>query len=566
MENVETLYQKWLTSSKISDEERKTLKEMQAEEKADAFYRELEFGTAGMRGILGPGINRMNLFTVRKATIGFALYLLEKFPDAKSRGVALSHDNRFFSREFTLDSAKTLNRYGIKTYIFDSLRPTPELSFAVRFSHAVGGIMITASHNPKEYNGYKVYDENGCQLVPEKIDRLVEIISHLPSPLEIEIDEVEPFGESITYDENIDIAYRREVESIQINKDLKRDDFKIVFSPQHGTSYENAMKIFEDLGYEVYPVLSQCSHDPDFKNTASPNPEDVRAYEAAIKLAHEKEADIILITDPDADRVGLGARDSTGEYRLFTGNESGSMLLDYILAERKKKGLLASNGIVYSTIVTSSYSEIIPAYYGIESQLFLTGFKYIGDAIEQAIENKGPKFEFGYEESYGCLVKPFVRDKDALQALVMYSEMALFYKKQGKNLIQVYDDMQVRFGYHADKVYSIMFPGEAGAKKMTDLMDSLRLSPLKEIAGKKIIRVEDYLTSEAVEKGHRRPIFLPKADVYKMVLDDQSTIIIRPSGTEPKCKFYYEVVGKSSSSIKGKADSLHQELLRLLKI
>lgn len=426
--------------------------------------------------------------------------------------------------------------------------------------------MITASHNPKEYNGYKVYDENGCQLVPEKIDRLVEIISHLPSPLEIEIDEVEPFGESITYDENIDIAYRREVESIQINKDLKRDDFKIVFSPQHGTSYENAMKIFEDLGYEVYPVLSQCSHDPDFKNTASPNPEDVRAYEAAIKLAHEKEADIILITDPDADRVGLGARDSNGEYRLFTGNESGSMLLDYILAERKKKGLLASNGIVYSTIVTSSYSEIIPAYYGIEAQLFLTGFKYIGDAIEQAIENKGPKFEFGYEESYGCLVKPFVRDKDALQALVMYSEMALFYKKQGKNLIQVYDDMQVRFGYHADKVYSIMFPGEAGAKKMTDLMDSLRLSPLKEIAGKKIIRVEDYLTSEAVEKGHRRPIFLPKADVYKMVLDDQSTIIIRPSGTEPKCKFYYEVVGKSSLSIKGKADSLHQELLRLLKI
>ncbi|MCH4202328.1 MAG: phospho-sugar mutase [Bacilli bacterium] len=566
MENVETLYQKWLTSSKISEEERKTLKEMQAEEKADAFYRELEFGTAGMRGILGPGINRMNLFTVRKATIGFALYLLEKFPDAKSRGVALSHDNRFFSREFTLDSAKTLNRYGIKTYIFDSLRPTPELSFAVRFSHAVGGIMITASHNPKEYNGYKVYDENGCQLVPEKIDRLVEIISHLPSPLEIEIDEVEPFGESITYDENIDIAYRREVESIQINKDLKRDNFKIVFSPQHGTSYENAMKIFEDLGYEVYPVLSQCSHDPDFKNTASPNPEDVRAYEAAIKLAREKEADIILITDPDADRVGLGARDSTGEYRLFTGNESGSMLLDYILAERKKKGLLASNGIVYSTIVTSSYSEIIPAYYGIEAQLFLTGFKYIGDAIEQAIENKGPKFEFGYEESYGCLVKPFVRDKDALQALVMYSEMALFYKKQGKNLIQVYDDMQVRFGYHADKVYSIMFPGEAGAKKMTDLMDSLRLSPLKEIAGKKIIRVEDYLTSEAVEKGHRRPIFLPKADVYKMVLDDQSTIIIRPSGTEPKCKFYYEVVGKSSPSIKGKADSLHQELLRLLKI
>ncbi|HMM00447.1 MAG TPA: phospho-sugar mutase [Bacilli bacterium] len=566
MEKIEALYQKWLASSKISDDERKELKEMTAEEKADAFYRELEFGTAGMRGILGPGINRMNLFTVRKATIGFALYLLEKFPDAKSRGVALSHDNRFFSREFTLDSARTLNRYGIKTYIFDSLRPTPELSFAVRFSHAVGGIMITASHNPKEYNGYKVYDENGCQLVPEKIDRLVEIIAHLPSPLEIEIDEVAPFGESIVYDENIDLAYRREVESIQINKDLNRSDFKIVFSPQHGTSYENAMKIFEDLGYEVYPVLSQCSHDPDFKNTASPNPEDVRAYEEAIKLAREKEADIILITDPDADRVGLGVRSSAGDYRLFTGNESGSMLLDYILSERKKKGILASNGIVYSTIVTSSYSEIIPAYYGVESQLFLTGFKYIGDAIEQAIENKGPKFEFGYEESYGCLVKPFVRDKDALQALVMYSEMALFYKKQGKNLIQVYEDMQARFGYHADKVYSIMFPGEAGAKKMTNLMDSLRLSPLKEIAGKKIVRVEDYLASEMVEKGHRRPIYLPKADVYKMVLDDQSTIIIRPSGTEPKCKFYYEVVGKSSAAIKGKADSLHQELIRLLKI
>ena len=329
--NIEINYKRWLTSSLVKEQDKEILKKMSEEEKADAFYKNVEFGTAGMRGVLGPGTNRMNEFTVRKATVGFALYLLEKYEDAKNAGVVIAHDNRHFSREFTLLSARVLNDFGINAYIFDALRPTPELSFAVRKMNAVGGIMITASHNPKEYNGYKVYDETGCQLVPNKIKRLVEIIESLPSELDVEYTPQRERGKTITLDKSIDDEYVKLVEGIVINKKVKKNNFKIVFTPNHGTAYVNGMRIFNDLKYEVYPLLKQCTPDPDFSATLSPNPEDDRSFIEPIKYAKEIGAKLIVMTDPDGDRCGLAGIDKNGEYHTYTHNGIFAGLFHYFI-------------------------------------------------------------------------------------------------------------------------------------------------------------------------------------------------------------------------------------------
>lgn len=564
--SIESSYQRWLNSPRVDQNSKDVLRKMSIEEKSDAFFKDLEFGTAGMRGLLGPGTNRMNIFTVRKATIGFAKYVLEKFPDARTRGVAISHDNRHMSRAFTLDIAKTLNLFGIKAYIFDSLRPTPELSFAVRYLGACGGIIITASHNPKEYNGYKVYDENGCQLVPYRIDRLVEIISGLKNELEAEIEEHKPYGKTITLPEKVDDEYIRLVESIQLNPQLDKKGFKIIFSPQHGTSYVPAMRIFKDTGYEIYPVESQCSPDPDFSGTLSPNPEDPRAYIEAIKQASQIGGHLIVMNDPDADRVGVAYLSSKGTYELFTGNESGALLIDYVLGQRKAKGLLSKNGILYNTIVTSSLGTAIAKSYGVKVESFLTGFKFIGDQIAQYEKNGGPHFEFGYEESYGCLVAPFARDKDGLQAILLYCEMALYHFRHGKTLDQAMDELQKKFGYHVDRLYSIFFKGPEGAADMDRLMADMRSRPLNEILGHKVIRTEDYKTSIATEAGQSTAITLPTSDVLKIYLDDGSTISVRPSGTEPKCKFYYGAVGNDRSAADEKPAKYHHELCRIYGI
>ena len=563
---TEQNYQRWLNSPKVDKATKEELRKMNQSQIDDAFFKDVEFGTAGMRGVLGPGTNRLNNFTVTKATVGFAQYLLEKFPNAKEMGVVISHDNRHQSREFTLLTAKVLNDFGIKAYIFDALRPTPELSFAVRFLKACGGVMITASHNPKEYNGYKVYDETGCQLVPEKISRLLELIAALPNELEVEYQKAPVLGETVMLDNKVDDEYVRLCESIAINKDLDKSNFKIVFTPNHGTSYVPSMRIFKDLGYDIVPVLSQCTPDPDFSGTLSPNPEDPRSYIEGLKLAKEVGAKLLVMTDPDGDRVGLGYLASDGSYQTFTGNQSAAMLLDYILSERKKKGLLSDNGVMYNTIVTSSLGKEVASYYGVKTEQFLTGFKFIGNRIDHYEKlGNGPHFEFGYEESYGCLVAPFARDKDGCQAILLYCEMALYYDKLGKPLDVVWDELQQRFGYHLDIAYSIEFKGSTGQQAMDNLMDGLHKAPLKELSGVKVVRVEDYLKQESYEAGKVEKINLPKSNVVKLFFENGNTITVRPSGTEPKVKFYIGMKSKTKLD-KSAADKLYEELKKALKI
>ena len=561
-------YNRWLNSPKVSEADKKVLKAMSQKEIDDAFFKDVEFGTAGMRGILGPGTNRLNEFTVKKATVGFAKYLLEKYENVKSNGVVISHDNRHMSREFTLLTAKILSEFGIKAYIFDSLRPTPELSFAVRYMKADGGVMITASHNPKEHNGYKVYDETGCQLVPEKISRLVDIIGSLPNELEVEYTPVAKPAEVITLDKDVDDEYVKLCEGIALNKDLKKEGFKIVFTPNHGTSYVNAMRVYKDLGYEVYPLLKQCTPDPDFSGTLSPNPEDPRSYIEPIKYAKELSAQLVVMTDPDGDRCGLAYLDKSGEYKTLTGNQSAAMLMDYIFATRKKMGLLHSNGVMYNTVVTSSLGKEVATSYGVATEQFLTGFKFIGNRIDYYEKKHIDKpFEFGYEESYGCLIAPFARDKDGIQAILMYSEMALFYYLQGKTLGDVWEEMGQRFGYHEDRCFSIMFEGSAGADTMNKLMTGLRNNPFIELDGNKPVKVDDYQLSISVNSnGEKTPIDLPKSNVIKLYFEDGTNIGVRPSGTEAKVKFYVGVVGSSIKDAESKPQVIYDKLIKILGI
>ena len=560
-------YLRWLNSNKVSEKDKDILRSMNQEQIDDAFFKDVEFGTAGMRGVLGPGTNRMNNFTVKKATVAFAKYLLELFPSAKSDGVVISHDNRHMSREFTLLSAETLNDFGIKTYIFDSLRPTPELSFAVRYLKACAGIMITASHNPKQYNGYKVYDETGCQLVPDKIKRLLELIDELPNELDVEYEKAAKRGENILLDNKVDDEYVRLVESIAINRDLDKSNFKVVFTPNHGTSYVNSMRIFKDLGYRIFPVMSQVDPDPDFSGTLSPNPEDPRAYIEPIKLAKEIDADLIVMTDPDGDRVGLGYKAKDGSYQTLTGNQSAALLMDYIFSQKKEKGTLSDNGVMYYTIVTSSLGRDVAEYYGVKVEEFLTGFKFIGNRIDYYEKlGHGPKFEFGYEESYGCLIAPFARDKDGCQAILMYCEMALFYFLKGMRLDEAWDDLSKRFGYHQDITYSMEFFGSEGQAKMNNLMNTLHNDPFISINGLKVVKVDDIEKGERITKEGKEKLNLPKSNVVKLYLEDGSIVTVRPSGTEPKVKFYVGTVLKEKPKDNSFPDALYKSIKEVLHL
>lgn len=561
-------YERWLNSNRIDAQTKAALKAMSKEEIDDAFFKDVEFGTAGMRGVLGPGTNRLNDFTVIKATVAFGQYLLEIFPDAKKSGVVISHDNRHMSREFTLLSAKVLNDLGINTYIFDALRPTPELSFAVRYLKACGGIMITASHNPKQYNGYKVYDETGCQLVPDKISRLLEIIASLPNELDVDYQIENERGVNIVLDNKVDDEYVRLVESIAINRDLDKTKFKIVFTPNHGTSYVNSMRIFKDLGYQIYPVLKQCDPDPDFSGTLSPNPEDARSFIEPIKLAQEIDADLIVMTDPDGDRVGLGYKAVDGTYQTLTGNQSAALLMDYIFSQKKEKGTLSKDGVMYTTIVTSSIGKEIAEHYGVKVEEFLTGFKFIGNRIDYYEKlGHGPKFEFGYEESYGCLIAPFARDKDGCQAILMYCEMALYYFQRGLRLDQAMDNLYQRFGYHQDITYSMEFFGSEGQAKMDNLMNTMHNNPFITINGLKVVAVDDVEKSEHYElNSQTSPINLPKANVVKLYLEDGSLVTVRPSGTEPKVKFYIGTKLKEKPKDNSFPEALYQSIKETLHL
>lgn len=553
MDHIEARYQKWLSSPVVNGDDKAILMAMTPEQKKDAFFKQSEFGTGGLRSILGPGDNRINLPIVRKITVAFAYNLLSKHPmDAKRRGVVISHDNRHMSREFALKTSEVLNTMGFNTYLFDSLRATPECSFAIRYSRAVGGVMITASHNSKEYNGFKIYDENGCQYVPEKIAPVIELMKTLGDCLDVIVPTAEVRGVQTIYNQDIDDEYCLQVRGIQLNPDLDKKNFKIVYTPQHGASYENAMRVFKDCGYHVYPVTSQSNHDPDFGGTLSPNPENPDAYVEAIKLAKKVGAQIIVSTDPDGDRCGVGYLGKDGEFHLLTGNQSGAMLIDYLFHQRKKKRLLNRNGVLYDTIVTSGFGRDIAAHYGIKCESFLTGFKYIGDRIHyySAVGN-GPRFEFGYEESYGCLIAPFVRDKDGIQAILMYSEMALYYYLHGMDLGDAFEAVQKKYFYYDNFSISLPFPGAEGHKKMTELMEKAHKdNVITELQGVKITSVEDYMKQTKTSNGRVvDTISLPQSDVVKFITKDNNSITIRPSGTEPKVKIYVETKSKKKEGL-----------------
>ncbi len=556
-------YNEWLNYEGLDESLRAGLKEMDEKEKEDAFYTNLEFGTAGMRGILGAGTNRLNIYTIRKANVGFAKYVLT-LPNGKNRGVAIGYDNRHMSYRFAIESAKVLATYGIKSYVFESLRPTPELSFAVRYLGCAGGIMITASHNPKEYNGYKVYDDTGCQLIPEWADQVVEYVNEVEDELNVHVCSDEEAYPYITYiGEEVDEAYYKEVMSIEINPNMDKKDFKIVFSPQHGTSNIPVRTCLERLGYDIIPVLAQCAPDPDFTNTKSPNPEVDASYELAIKKAKEVDADVVVICDPDGDRLGVVAKHD-GEYVLMSGNQSAAVYLEYILSQLKEKGTLPSNAVMYNTIVTSDLGELVARNYGVDVEKTLTGFKFIGDKIRKYETTGEKEFIFGYEESYGCVIKDFVRDKDAIQAVLTAAEAGNYYKKQGKDLIDVLNELYEKHGTFKETQIALSKAGVEGAQRIKEIMTNLRAHAPVEIAGYKVVSVEDYQTSVKTAEGQESTIDLPKSNVLKYYLEDGSWIAARPSGTEPKCKFYFSIKGNNQQDAMDKTTVFHKAMLDMI--
>ncbi len=556
-------YQKWLESPRVSEEDKAILRKMNQEQIDDAFFKMIAFGTGGMRGILGPGINRMNVHTLGRATTAFGTFMKTRDENALKRGVVISHDNRHFSREFTLKSAEILSQMGFTVYIFDDLRPTPELSYAVRYTHAIGGIMITASHNPKQYNGYKVYDEEGCQLVPDAIAPMLEILANMPDELSFEVPSAKEPGGIFFLGKEVDDDYIEMVKACQVHPELDKSDFPVVYTPQHGASLESALRVFSECGYNIIPVKEQCTHDPDFSGTKSPNPEVASAWELPLEYAKKNNAQLVVMTDPDGDRCGLAYLSSKGTYERLTGNQSAALLLDYLLSSMKEKGTLPENGVIYDTIVSSSMARNVAKTYGVGCESFLTGFKFIGDRIHHyEVLGHGPKFVFGYEESYGCLLSPEVRDKDGVQAILLYTEMALYHHLKGKCLDEVYEELQQRIGYYHSQMWDRYFEGASGDAVMQKIMKGLHASPLSSIGGIKVTCVEDYLSDEKTfASGKKEAIVgLPKSDVVKFVLEDESTITVRPSGTEPKVKFYVETIGNKNDDLAGEAQRLIDDL------
>ncbi len=555
MRDINAMYEKWLNDPAMPKKLVTELKRMSDKTKKDAFYQDVQFGTAGMRGILGAGTNRMNIFTVRRAALAFGYYLLNKHTDAKERGVVIAHDNRHMAKEFTEETSNALRSIGIKTFIFDELKPTPLLSYAVRHLNNVGGVMITASHNPKNYNGFKVYDHTGAQLVPDEVDLILAEINKLPSFLDIKVGPVE--NNYALLSDDVELTYFSKVMRLQLRRDQPKNGFKIVFSPQHGTGRKLGMRALNVIGYNVIPVVDQMDPDPNFSHTKNPNPEEKAAYAEAIKHAFAHGAHLIITTDPDADRLGLVIRDKHNQFMYLTGNQSAALLLDYLAKTHIEQGDTIAGKYLYTTIVTGTLGAKVAQYYGLRVKEFLTGFKYIGEQIALDDMNNVDNFFFGYEESYGLLAAPFVRDKDAIQALVLFSEMALYYHLQAKTLDVVLDELYARHGYHYDETVSLAFPGAEGQAQMNKMLTNLRKNPLKTIGGLEVIQRDDYLTGQSVSKTRETKLVLPTSDVIRYHLAGGTTISIRPSGTEPKCKIYYGVIAADEKS----ALALHHALV-----
>lgn len=556
-------YEKWVNHPNLDARYKDVLENMNEEEKNDAFYTLIEFGTAGMRGLLGPGTNRINIHTIRKATQGYANYIIAAGKEACEKGIAIGYDNRHMSRELAFDCADLLAKNNIRSYVFESLRPTPELSFAVRHLGCFGGIMITASHNPKEYNGYKLYDDKGCQLIPSLAAKVIDQVNAIEDELAIDANCTEEQKKLITViGKDVDEEYYKNVLSIQLNPDVNKD-IKIVFSPEHGTANIPVQEVYKRAGYTCIPVEEQCTPDPDFSNTPTPNPEQPGAYELALEYAKKNDADLILVCDPDADRMGVGVKHN-GEYVVLTGNQSGSVEIEYICSQLTKQNKMPENPVMFNTVVTSDLGEKVAADYGVTTEKTLTGFKFIGEKVAKYEVTHEKNYVFGYEESYGSLIKPFVRDKDAPQACLMLAEACAYYKQEGKDLVDVLDSLYDRHGTYEESQVALTLSGEAGANRIKEILANLRKDSPAEIGGTKVVKSEDY--KECVIKEGDKVTELTgftKSDVLKYYLEDGSWIAVRPSGTEPKCKFYYCIKGASKEDAHNKTVHFQQAMKEL---
>lgn len=556
-------YQIWADRTDLPANLQADMQQLATDDKAaeDAFYQPLSFGTAGMRGILGAGINRMNIFTVRQATEGLAR-LMDSLDDAvKGRGVAISYDSRHFSPEFAIESAKVLGAHGIKAYVFETLRPTPELSFTVRHLNAYAGIMITASHNPKDYNGYKIYGEDGGQMPPKESDIITASIREA-NMFEVPVkDEAElvAAGLLVKIGKEVDDAYLAEVKTVTVNQELidtVGKDMKLVYSPLHGTGALIAGQALQNAGFEnVTIVPEQAEPNGDFPTVKLPNPEDPEALAMGIALAKEQGADVVIAVDPDADRMGTAVRQPSGEYQLLTGNQIGAVLLNYLLTAKKAAGTLPANGALVKSIVSSEFAADIAKNFGVETINVLTGFKYIAEQIQHFEDTNEHTFLFGFEESYGYLVKSFARDKDSVQATVLLAEVAAYYKSLGKTLYDGLQELFEQYGYFVENTKSLTFAGVDGAEKIAALMNKFRAETPAEFGGVQVAKVEDFSLQTETDTTTRAvtPMTLPKANVVKYWLADGSWVAVRPSGTEPKIKFY---VGTKGATAQAAADEL----------
>ncbi|MEF7557681.1 phospho-sugar mutase [Bacillus thuringiensis] len=568
-------FSRWLSYAELDAELKEQLENMKQDEKKieDSFYKNLEFGTGGMRGELGAGTNRLNVYTVRKATQGLAKFIEKLGEEAKKRGVVVAYDSRHKSPEFAMEVAATLGAHGITTYVFESLRPTPVLSFAVRHLHTVSGIVLTASHNPPEYNGYKVYGEDGGQLPPKEADELISYVNAVEDELTVEVADVEQLkadGLLHMIGQEVDDAYAAELNNVIINKEMVQKvgkDLKIVFTPLHGTSNLSVRRGLAEVGFtDVTVVKEQELPDPNFSTVKSPNPEEHAAFEYAIRDGEKVGADVLIATDPDADRLGVAVRNHDGEFQVLTGNQTGALMLDYLLSQKKENGTLPENGVVLKTIVTSEIGRTIAKAYGLDTVDTLTGFKFIGEKIKQYEESGQYEFQFGYEESYGYLIRPFCRDKDAVQSVLFACEVAAYYKSQGKTLYDGLLEVFEKYGFFREDLVSLTLKGKDGAEKIQEIMATFRENPPKEVAGLTVVAVEDYKASiiTSLQDGHKEEIHLPKSNVLKYQLEDGSWFCLRPSGTEPKIKFYFGVQDNSLQNSEQKLLTIKEDIMNRL--
>ncbi|HBO88717.1 MAG TPA: phosphoglucomutase [Streptococcus sp.] len=547
---------------------REELVAMDEKTKEDAFYTNLEFGTAGMRGYIGAGTNRINIFVVRQATEGLAKLVESKGEEAKKRGVAIAYDSRHFSPEFAFESAQVLAAHGIKSYVFESLRPTPELSFAVRHYNAIAGIMVTASHNPKEFNGYKVYGEDGGQMPPADAAALTDYIRDIENPFAVELADLKASKENgliTVLGEETDVKYLEELKDLSINPELIAEygkDMKIVYTPLHGTGEMLARRALAQAGFEsVQVVEAQATPDPDFSTVASPNPESQAAFALAEELGREVDADVLLATDPDADRVGVEVRQADGSYWNLSGNQIGAIIAKYILEANKQAGTLPENAALAKSIVSTELVTKIAESYGATMFNVLTGFKFIAEKIQEFEEKHNYTYMFGFEESFGYLIKPFVRDKDAIQAVLIVAEIAAYYRSRGMTLADGIDEIFKEYGYFAEKTISVTLSGKDGAEQIKAIMAKFRDNSPEQFNATDIAVFEDFALQTKTDKdGNVEKLTTPPSDVLKYTLADDSWFAVRPSGTEPKIKFYIATVGETLAEAEEKIANIEKEI------